>query len=471
MRPGKLVLVIAGALIALLGGAFALGGGALLLAHTTQRDAAGFYTTSAERFFTPNYALTSNVDLGQKPGEHDWDPLHHLATVRLRALNAGEGPIFVGIAPRAAVDRYLSGVAHDEIVDVRVAPFQAHYRAARGGAQPAPPQSQSFWVAQASGFGPQTLTWKTEGGRWAAVVMNAGATPGVRVDASVGAKVGFLLPLGISLAVGGLALVAAGVVMLLFGARKERPDEPDGTASVPLMPRPAGVYPVQVDGRLDAPLSRWLWLVKWVLVIPHVIVLAGLWVAFVVMTFVAGVAILFTGRYPRAIFDFNVGVLRWTWRVGFYCYSALGTDRYPPFSLHADAGYPADLSVDYPEHLSRGLVLVKWWLLVLPQYLVVAILAGGWHLGSSSGLIGLLVLLAAVVLLFTDRYPEDMFVLTVGLNRWVFRVIAYAALMRDEYPPFRLDQGGTDPASVPPLPPSAPSEGGALVGAGAPGSP
>ncbi|MCH8893177.1 MAG: DUF4389 domain-containing protein, partial [Chloroflexi bacterium] len=131
-------------------------------------------------------------------------------------------------------------------------------------------------------------------------------------------------------------------------------------------------YPVSLEGELDPNLSRWLWLVKWFLAIPHYIVILFLWIAFVVLTVVAFFAILFTGKYPKGIFDFNVGVLRWTWRVGYYSYSALGTDRYPPFSLKA-VDYPATFDVEYPEQLSRGLVLVKSWLLAVPHYIVVSI--------------------------------------------------------------------------------------------------
>jgi uncharacterized protein DUF4389 len=195
-------------------------------------------------------------------------------------------------------------------------------------------------------------------------------------------------------------------------------------------------YPLHLEGTLDPPLSRWQPLVKWLLAIPHAIALMFLWVAFFALTAVALVAILVTGRYPRAIFDFNVGVLRWTWRVGFYSYSALGTDRYPPFTLADVPDYPARLEVEYPQELSRGLALVKWWLLALPQYLVVVALAT---------IRGLLVFVAGGTLLLTGRYPEALLDLTMGLERWTYRVVAYAGLMTDEYPPFRLDVGTEAP--------------------------
>ncbi len=225
------------------------------------------------------------------------------------------------------------------------------------------------------------------------------------------------------------------------------------------MTSPHTPFPVRLTGELDPGVGRWQWLVKWLLAIPHFVILLFLWIGFVASTVVAGVAILVTGRYPRGIFDFNVGVLRWSWRVGFYTYSALGTDRYPPFSLADDPAYPARLDVDFPERLARGLVLVKWWLLAIPHYLIVAIFTGGaWSAWSDNGdgelysaaggLIGLLVLFAGLALLFTGRYPRPLYDFVLGLNRWVVRVVAYAGLMTDTYPPFRLDPGGAEPPAA-----------------------
>jgi hypothetical protein len=218
-------------------------------------------------------------------------------------------------------------------------------------------------------------------------------------------------------------------------------------------------YPVRVRGDLYPALSRWQWLVKWILAIPHYVVLFFLHIASVVVIVIAFFAILFTGKYPRALFDFNVGVLRWRWRVAFYALSALGTDQYPPFSLQSKADYPADLEVDYPQRLHRGLVLIKWWLLAIPHYLIVAVFfSGGWRVFMVNqnewagfmlpSLIVILLVIAVLSLLFTGRYPDGLYDFVIGINRWGLRVRAYATLMRDEYPPLRLDMGQREPLQV-----------------------
>lgn len=231
-------------------------------------------------------------------------------------------------------------------------------------------------------------------------------------------------------------------------------------------PRGNRTYPASLTGRYEPSPSRGLWLVKWLLVIPHLIVLFFLLIAVSVTTIISGFAILFTGRYPRSLFDFAVGVLRWGWRVAFYSYSALGTDEYPPFTLQR-TNYPADFDIVYPEHLSQGLVLVKWWLLAIPHYIIVGAITGStWMVwsggkdagessrGASASLLGALVIVSAFILLFTGIYPRAMFDFIMGLNRWVWRVIAYATLLTDVYPPFRLDTGEREspiaPAGGPP---------------------
>lgn len=197
-----------------------------------------------------------------------------------------------------------------------------------------------------------------------------------------------------------------------------------------------GIYPVSVRGELTEPPSNALWLIKWLLAIPHYIILSFLLIAFLVAWVIAFFAILFTGKYPKGLFDFNVGVLRWSWRVGFYSYQALATDKYPPFTLESVDDYPADLEVVYPEYLSQGLVLVKWWLLAIPHYIIVGLFQGGGEGGG--GLVSILAIIAAIILLFTGKYNKDIFDLVIGMNRWSYRVAGYVFLMTDEYPPFRL---------------------------------
>jgi hypothetical protein len=475
------ILLALGILLSFAGGAV-LTAGILTSVANALRDDDGYFVTPSEAFATDTYALTS-PSVGRLTVDGDVRDLpFDVATLRLRAT-AAETDVFVGIAPQSDIERFLGGVERTEIREVRYFPFEVEYRDLPGEPATALPGEQEFWAASASGAGTQTLEWTLTPGQWGIVVMNADGSAGVTVGLEAGVRSDLFAPAATTLLVVGGLLLLVGLPLLVLGAvmmgRGLTHAGPLSSGALPSAggaPAPwNGPYPAYVVGVRDAQLSRWLWLVKWLLVIPHYLILVFLWFAFLVTTVIAGFAILFTGRYPRSLFTFNVGVLRWGWRVGFYAYSALGTDRYPPFTL-ARTDYPADFDVVYPERLNRGLVLVKWWLLAIPHYLILgAISAGtttrwmdgdGWGAVRTAGisLVGALVLVAGIALLFAARYPRGLFDLLVGINRWTLRVITYTALMRDEYPPFRLDQGPFEPAPTDLVPPDDASPTGATAG-------
>ena len=215
--------------------------------------------------------------------------------------------------------------------------------------------------------------------------------------------------------------------------------------------------PVTVEGAERPDVSRAIWLVKWLLAFPHYIALAFLAVGAVFAWLWALLSILITGRYPRGAFDYLVGVMRWGWRLSYYLYNVGGTDRYPPFTIADVPDYPARLDVRYPERLSRGLVLVKWWLLAIPHYIILAVLFGFTRPHNNDeagqvatdfnwpGLVPILVLIALIMVLVSGTYPQQVYRVAMGFNRWQLRVAAYSLLMTDEYPPFRLDQGPYEP--------------------------
>jgi len=453
---GKIVLAVIGALLALVGLGLLAGSATVTWANGFQRDDDGFFTSSPSSFASFGFAVTSErirltdglPDRLSSPGD--------IVTFKAQGGSANGKPLFVGVAPAADVAAYLSGVAHDQVVDVHMdgwkGPLSKDYEAAPGGAPSGPPAAQPVWTAQTIGTD-VSLAWPASEGTWSFVVMNADASPGVAAALGLGVKVNFLGWVAAGLLAAGGLLLLAGITMMFFGFRASGAGggasavSAGSAAQLRLDTDDQPGYPVLIQGELDPDLGRWLWLVKWFLAIPHYIVLVFLWLAAALLTIVAFFAILFTGRYPRGIFDFNVGVLRWSWRVAFYSYGVLGTDRYPPFTL-ADVDYPARFDVPYPEHLSRGLVLVKSWLLAIPHYMVLAVLVGNWGWTFDGdhwttwglSLNGILVLIAVVILLFTGRYPRDIFGIVLGINRWALRVAAYVMLMRDEYPPFRLDR-------------------------------
>ena len=202
------------------------------------------------------------------------------------------------------------------------------------------------------------------------------------------------------------------------------PPPPDGPA---LSGAGAGTYPVRFEADRAEHYNRFLPLVKWLLAFPHYIVLFFIFIGAFFALVASFFAVLFTGRWPRGLFDFTVGAVRWGTRVNGYVY--LLTDQYPPFSLEDDPSYPVRLEIDYPEHVNNWRPLVHW-LLIIPYYIVTYLLLL---------VAGVVALIMVFVILFTAKFPEGMFNLIENAMRWSARTVAYMYWMVTEYPPFEWE--------------------------------
>jgi hypothetical protein len=223
---GRIALLVTGSLLALLALAVIVTGAYGIWLHTTQRSG-GYVMTSSERFTTGGYALATRTlhissDVPSFLYGRDW-----LGDVRVRGESADPArPLFIGIAAKADVDRYLAGVAHSDVTDVNANPFGTTYRPsyrARPGGKPAiAPTRARFWVARASGPGTQSLAWGVRSGSWAVVVMRPDGSRGVSADLAAGAKLPALLWGSIGLLAFGLLVAGGGAAMIYFGGREPR---------------------------------------------------------------------------------------------------------------------------------------------------------------------------------------------------------------------------------------------------------
>lgn len=213
---GRIAALVIGALLVLLSLALLGGGGTALWADRTQRDG-GYVTTDVHKFSTSSSALaTVSTELGSAAVGWLYSP-GLMDEVRIRVTPTSPGPpLFVGIGRSTDVDRYLAGVNHTVITE-----FWGNKTEAVEGTSAAAPGTQDFWVASATGSGPQTLAWDPGNGSWTVVVMNADGRPGIAVGADLGARMPALvwIALGV-LAAGAVLLVGGG--LLIAGAIRAR---------------------------------------------------------------------------------------------------------------------------------------------------------------------------------------------------------------------------------------------------------
>ena len=209
---GSTGLKVGGWILAIFGALLLIVGVALVVIHLTQRDSDGYYTSSTERVSAPGYAITAEaLHIGDLPNVVS----DVVGRVRVSATSSNGRPLFVGIGPQSAVNRYLAGVARSQVTDINDGTVE--YKQHAGRAPTGPPGRERFWNAAATGSGQVATSWKVEGGDWTIVAMNATGAPHVNAVVKVGAKTTVVLWVGIGFLIVGLIAGGAGVAMLVSG--------------------------------------------------------------------------------------------------------------------------------------------------------------------------------------------------------------------------------------------------------------
>jgi hypothetical protein len=217
-RTGPILSTIGGGFLAFVAIVLIAAGAALFWVSENKTDANGFYTTASHTYSSPTRALTTQ-SLDINTDAPDWlFSSDNFGRIRIdpRATSS-DTPVFVGIARTQDVNTYLDQVQHDEITDVEVDPFAIDKRREAGEARPAMPAAQTFWAASSADGRP--LDWKVRKGEWSVVMMNADGSPGVSVDATVGAKTPLVRDLAWWLTIPGIGLGLVALVLVAFGVR------------------------------------------------------------------------------------------------------------------------------------------------------------------------------------------------------------------------------------------------------------
>jgi CAAX protease family protein len=248
----RITAVVIGGLLVLLSLVLLGAGGTALWADRTQREG-GYVTSDVHEFSTAGSALaTISTELGSAGFGWLYSP-DLLDEVRIRVTPVSSGPpLFVGIGRSTDVDRYLAGVNHTIITEF----WGDKTDTVEGGAPPSTPGTQDFWVASATGSGPQTVVWDPADGSWTVVVMNADGRPGIAMGADLGARMPAVLWIAIGLLAAGAVFLAGGALLIAGAIPRNRTPATNrngGVMSTPsiTVPAPYAVARAEEEGNVD----------------------------------------------------------------------------------------------------------------------------------------------------------------------------------------------------------------------------